>query len=116
FLGGDGALAAVEVGGVRLFGMGDQLPAGTESVLVSIRAEDVILTRDLAASQSSARNRWPGRVVSLVDEGALVRVELDCGFPLVARLTRQGVDELALAPGREIVALVKAPGVHLIAR
>jgi len=116
FLGGDGALAAVEVGGVRLFGMGDQLPAGTESVLVSIRAEDVILTRDLAASQSSARNRWPGRVVSLVDEGALVRIELDCGFPLVARLTRQGVDELALAPGREIVALVKAPGVHLIAR
>ena len=75
-----------------------------------------MLTRVLAASQSSARNRWPGRVVSLVDEGALVRVELDCGFPLVARLTRQGVEELSLAPGREIVALVKAPGVHLIAR
>ena len=115
-LGGEGALAAVEVGGVRLFGMADRLPAGTEAVLVSIRAEEVMLARDGGAAGTSARNRWRGTVKALVDEGALVRVELDCGFPLVARLTRQAAAELALVPGASVTALVKAPSVHLIAR
>ena len=55
-------------------------------------------------------------MVAISDEGTLVRVELDCGFPLVARLTRQAAGEFALAPGCEVVALVKAPNVHLIAR
>ncbi len=115
-LGGDGALAAVEVGGVRLHGLADRLPAGTEAVLVSIRAEEVMLVRDGGAAGTSARNRWRGTVVALIDEGVLVRVELDCGFPLVARLTRQAAAELALAPGASVTALVKAPSVHLIPR
>jgi molybdate transport system permease protein len=115
-LGGEGQLAVVEVGGVRLHGLADRLPAGTEAVLVSIRAEDVLLVRDGAPVNTSARNRWRGTVVALVDEGALVRVELDCGFPLVARLTRQAAAEFDLVAGREVGALVKAPSVHLIAR
>jgi molybdate transport system ATP-binding protein len=45
-----------------------------------------------------------------------MRIELDCGFPLVAMLTRQSVDELGLAVGGQICALVKAPNVHLIPR
>ncbi|HLP01858.1 MAG TPA: TOBE domain-containing protein, partial [Opitutaceae bacterium] len=68
------------------------------------------------ADGASARNRWRARVQSLVDEGALVRVELDCGFPLVARLTRQAAGELELEPGAAVFALVKAPNVHLVAR
>ncbi len=115
-LGGEGALGAVEVAGMRLFGMADQLPPGTESVLVSIRAEDVLLMRAGAVATASARNRWCGRVAALIDEGALVRVELECGFPLVARLTRQAAAELELAPGCPVAALVKAPNVHLMAR
>ena len=116
FLRGDGSLAVVEVAGVRLFGMADQLPPGTESVLVSIRAEDVMLLRTGAGAQASARNRWRGTVTGLVDEGALVRVEIDCGFPLVARLTRQAAEEFALLPGCEVTALAKAPSVHLMPR
>ncbi len=115
-LGGEGQLAVVGVGGVRFHGLADRLPAGTEAVLVSIRAEDVLLVRDGVVAGTSARNRWRGTVVALVDEGALVRVELDCGFPLVARLTRQAAAEFDLVVGREVGALVKAPSVHLIAR
>jgi len=115
-LGGEGQLAVAEVGGLRFFGLADRLPAGTEAVLVSIRAEDVMLVREPNAHGTSARNRWRGRVVSLVGAGVLVRVELDCGFPLVARLTGQAAAELDLVAGREIVALVKAPGVHLMPR
>lgn len=115
-LGGEGSLAAVEVAGTRLYGLADHLPAATESVLVSIRAEDVMLVRDGSAANTSARNRWSGKVMALVDEGALVRVELDCGFPLVARLTRQAAAEFGLRRGLEVVALVKAPSVHLMPR
>ncbi len=115
-LGGEGLLAAAEVGGVRFFGLADRLPGGTEAVLVSIRAEDVMLVLDDGATGTSARNRWRGTVTALIDEGMLVRVEVDCGFPLVARLTRQAAVELALAPGAAVTALVKAPSVHLIAR
>jgi molybdate transport system ATP-binding protein len=115
-LGGEGELVVVSVGQSRLLGLGDQLPAGVADVLVSIRAEDVLLVNTGSATVVSARNRLLCKVTALLTGGATVRVELDCGFPLTALLTRQAVAELQLAPGREIVALVKAPSVHLIAR
>ena len=41
--------------------------------------------------------------------GAIVDVTLDvAGTPLVARVTRQAADELGLAPGLAVFALVKA--------
>jgi len=115
-LGGEGDLAAVAVGGARVIGLADQLPAGVQDVLVSIRAEDVTLVKSGAGPAASARNRLPGTVLALTADGATVRVELDCGFPLTALLTRQAVTELELAPGRSVVALIKAPDVHLISR
>jgi len=115
-LGGEGELAAVSVGTARLIGLADQLPAGVNDVLVSIRAEDVLLVKAGSATGASARNRLCGIVTTLTPEAATVRVELDCGFPLTALLTRQAVVELELAPGSEVTALVKAPSVHLIAR
>jgi len=115
-LGGEGELAAVSVGLVRIVGLANQLPAGARDVLVSIRAEEVMLVTAGSAPVASARNRLPGRVVALADEGATVRVELDCGFPLTALLTRQAVAELDLAVGSDTIALIKAPSIHLIAR
>jgi molybdate transport system ATP-binding protein len=43
-----------------------------------------------------------------------MRVNLECGFPLTALLTRPACEELALHEGMQLVALVKAPQVHLI--
>ena len=60
--------------------------------------EDVAITRD-AGAVSSARNRLAGRVRAVMPEGALARVELDCGFPLVALVTAQSAAELALREG-----------------
>jgi len=115
-LGGEGGLLAVAVGSARLIGLADQLPAGTVEVFVNIRAEDVVLIRESDALHTSARNRWRG-IVRAVEHGpATVRVELDCGFPLVALLTRQAAEELELVPGVGVGALVKAPHVHLLPR
>ncbi|MFT3782984.1 MAG: molybdenum ABC transporter ATP-binding protein [Nibricoccus sp.] len=115
-LGGEGELVAVAVGSARLIGLGDQLNANVSDVLVSIRAEDVLLFPKNSPDGSSARNRLRGTVTAVLPNGPTVRVELDCGFPLTALLTRQAVAELALLPGAEVVALVKAPNVHLIPR
>src|SRR5262249_16324394 len=67
--------------------------AGAGDAYVSIRAEDVILEKgDTAAS--SARNRLAGTVTALVREGPMVRVTVDCGFPLTALVTSQACGEL----------------------
>lgn len=115
-LGGEGALATVSVGSVRLTGLADQLLAGTRNVLVGIRAEDVMLVKNGEPLSVSARNQLRGTVTSITEQGPTASVEIDCGFPLVALLTRQAVIELDLVPGLMVVALIKAPDVHLISR
>jgi len=59
------------------------------------------------------RNRLTGRITSVTPEGALARVELECGFPLVALVTAQSAGELELRAGDRISAIVKATAVHL---
>ncbi|HUA62520.1 MAG TPA: ABC transporter ATP-binding protein [Verrucomicrobiae bacterium] len=76
-----------------------------------IHAEDVALSRD-APEGSSVRNRVAGRVVSVVVEGPLARVELDCGFPLVSVITAQSAADLRIQPGDGVCAIVKATAVR----
>ena len=84
-------------------------------VFVCVRGEDVVLYRDTAIA-SSGRNRLPARILSLRQEGSLVRVELDSGFPLFALVTRPACAELALREGETVTALVKAAAIHLVPR
>jgi molybdate transport system ATP-binding protein len=84
----------------------------TGAVLACVRAEDVAISRGDA--HSSARNRVAGRVRTVVPEGPLARVELDCGFPLVALVTAQSAADLQLAPGDTVGAIIKTTSVHLI--
>ena len=89
-------LATVEVSGVMLHALaGEDMGA---NVFVCIRAEDVVLARD-GAGTTSARNHVRGRVTEIASMGALVRIVLDCGFPLSAVVTRSAVEDLALTPG-----------------
>jgi molybdate transport system ATP-binding protein len=108
-------LVTVAVGPTVLTAVAQNLPANMGEVHVCIRAEDVILLKG-EGSQSSARNHLPAVVQSVASDGPLMRVELDCGFPLIALLTKQACEELALKPGDPVVALVKAPHIHLIPR
>jgi molybdate transport system ATP-binding protein len=107
-------MVTVAISGVKLLALADDLPADATDAHVCIRAEDVVLTRDAGAA-SSARNRIAATVVSVHRELPLARVELDCGFPLKALITRQALEELNLQPGTPLSVWVKAPHVHLIA-
>lgn len=110
-VGRDSGLLLLQVGGVRIqcVDSGENGP-----VFACIRAEDVALTREMN-QVSSARNRLAGRVRAVIPEGALARVELDCGFPLVALVTAQSAGDLALREGENVSAVVKATSVHLAA-
>ena len=100
-----------QVGGARI----QCVDSGeTGPVFACIRAEDVTITRQMD-QVSSARNRLAGRVRAVIPEGAVARVELDCGFPLVALVTAQSAAELALREGENVSAVVKATSVHLAA-
>jgi len=106
-------LATVRVGDAAI--RAAQTDAAPGAVFVCIRAEDVILERQ-HVSELSARNRWSGRVTAVHPEGSVVRVTVDCGFALTALITRPSHDELRVAPGSSVTALVKATAVHLVRR
>ena len=106
-------LVTVEAGGVKLLAV-SQEPVGAD-VFVCIRAEDVIL-EPVGTGATSARNHVSASVQGVVSMGALVRVDLESGFPLSAVVTRSALEDLHLAPGVKVVAAIKAGAVHLIPR
>ena len=110
-----GELVTVLIGEQKLLAVGGDLPADSGDVYICIRAEDVILMKG-EPGRSSPRNSLNAVVRGMMMEGAMVRIELDCGFALSALLTRQACEELGLQEGERAFALVKAPNVHLIPR
>ncbi|MDE3070060.1 MAG: TOBE domain-containing protein [Acidobacteriota bacterium] len=68
--------------------------------------------RHRTGSPGSARNRFSGVVRSVEVDGVMALVELEAGpFLVTAAITRDSVKELALAPGVNATALVKATSV-----
>lgn len=74
---------------------------------------EVIRLTGRRGSTLSARNRFHGVVADVKVEGLLAQVELDVTEParLVAVITRDSVEELALKPGMPATAVVKATSV-----
>lgn len=111
-------LLRVRSGDLIVDAVGD-LPPG-RSVLLCLRPEDITIWPEAGSAAnpggSSARNRLQGRILRLVPRGPLTRVVVDCGFPLVALITRPSALEMGLAPGQMVAASFKASAIHLIPR
>lgn len=82
----------------------------TGRVLVAFAPSAVALHRE--PPHGSPRNVWRGRVTALDRHGTSVRVHLDGEVPLHADVTPAAVAELALGPGVEVWAAVKASEVR----
>jgi molybdopterin-binding protein len=52
----------------------------------------------------------------MIPHGPLVKVVIECGFPVVALITRSSANEMELEEGSPILASFKASAVHLIPR
>ena len=85
-----------------------------EAVVFCIRPENVILTIPPHREATSARNVFPGRIVKIVSLGLYYRVNLDCGFPLVAYVTGHSMENLSLDERKEVFASFKATAIHVI--
>jgi len=90
------------------------LPHGAE-VTLCLRPEEVtLLAPNDSALPSSARNHFPARITKILPWGMALKLHLDCGFPLVAFITRPSMEILNLHEGGAIIATFKATAVHVI--
>ncbi|PSP66607.1 molybdenum-binding protein [Halobacteriales archaeon QH_8_67_27] len=106
----DGDLVTVETaaGTVRALAL-----TTADDVQASFRSDAVTLHAPESApgeSETSARNRFEGDVLSVErgDGTALVRVDVGAGDPLVVRVTATSLRELALSAEDRVVASFKA--------
>jgi len=89
------------------------VPANTDTVQVSLRADTITLhdpDETPTESATSARNRFDGQVLS-IDHGdaiSLISVDIVAENPLYALVTENSRERLDLEPGRHIIASFKA--------
>ncbi len=104
----------VDVRGRQLEAIG-ALDSGQE-VYFCLRPEDITLWPVDDIPHSSVRNRISGKIQEFRPQGPLVQVVIDCGFPLVALITRASKEEMGLFEGQPVIVSFKASAVHLIER
>jgi molybdopterin-binding protein len=107
----DDGVTRVSIGGHTLEVSAPAAPGAR--VRLAIRPEDVTLVL-APMGGSSARNALPGAVASVTVTDAGARVVVDCGFPLVAVVTRRSLAELGLVPGMAVTAVFTANAAHLL--
>jgi tungstate transport system ATP-binding protein len=105
-------IATVNIGGNAIQAVSSYL-VGKE-VYACIRPEDITLA--LSSTQSSARNSFQASVTRVTSLGPLSRVEMNCGFRLIALVTRISAEDLNLQAGKEVYATFKATGVYIMER
>ncbi len=67
---------------------------------------------DMPALRQSARNRFPGIVIRVERDGVMALVEIQSGPHRVTSLmSRESADELQLAPGVLVAAVIKSTNV-----
>jgi len=108
----DNKLVTIDVGGGLIQAISEH-GIGAE-VHALIRPEDVTLAPHHDAS--SARNNFEGRITRIFPLGALVRIAVDCGFPLLVVVTRRSAQDLKLAVDNKVYTSFKATAVHVIKR
>jgi molybdate transport system ATP-binding protein len=104
-------LLRLEVGSTQLFAP-DPGGVGRE-VYACVRGEGVSLETG-AHGRMSQRNHLSATVAGMVAQGALCRVQLDAGVPLEALITAWAWNDLQLAVGRPVQAVIKASAIQVI--
>ncbi|NCO66471.1 MAG: ABC transporter ATP-binding protein [Candidatus Aquicultor secundus] len=107
-------LVRIKVNGAEVEAIGPDNPS--DKVWVLIRPENVTITLAKTGTGSGVRNHFSGTVTTILDLGVFYRAILDCGFPLVAFITKRSVEDMGLTVGQKVWASFKATGVHIISR
>ncbi|HEX2965335.1 MAG TPA: ABC transporter ATP-binding protein [Syntrophorhabdaceae bacterium] len=103
---------SVDIAGYTVEIVGNGSPG--EHVVLCIRPENVIILDPSAEIHTSARNVFAGSINRITKLGLYYRVDVDCGFPLVAHVTGRSVEEMSLKNGKRIKISFKATAVHVL--
>jgi tungstate transport system ATP-binding protein len=85
-----------------------------EKVICFIRPEHVTLSTGSSDEMTSARNVFRGAIVKIIPMGLFHKIQLDCGFSLVAYVTHQSLENMSLKEKDHVYASFKATAVHVI--
>jgi tungstate transport system ATP-binding protein len=85
-----------------------------ESVVLCIRPENITLSVGSSQEGTSARNVFRGKIVKILSMGLYQKIQLDCGFPLVAYVTNHSLKELSLTEEKDVRASFKATAVTVM--
>jgi molybdate transport system ATP-binding protein len=104
-------MATVEITGAHISApVGDCEPG---SVIVGIRAEDIVLTKGHSTQKTSARNHLSGKITQINQEESLVRITVDCGVLVDSLITRESLLDLGLNTNQPVQLSVKASSIHI---
>ena len=105
----DEDVAELEVGDVRLLAAGVRRSKG-ESLTVSIRAGDIIVSRQIPP-QTSARNAIPAQASEIHTVDSRVLVYADIGTRVMVEITPNSLEALGLREGTDMYLIIKANSV-----
>jgi len=101
----------VDVNGKQIVALSDHFKVG-QGVRLIIRPEDIILGK----GNTSARNEFKGKVISVIKHGFYHIVRIDCGFEVEAAVTKQSIENLKIIEGKDINIFFKATALQIIKR
>lgn len=106
-------IGTILVGRVKLKAVSDAAPG--RKVYLLIRPEEILVWPDEPA-HPVPRNQFQATVTDIVTLGAVAKLHLDAGFPLVALVTRPTLAELHAGVGSSLWVGFKATAAHVIPR
>jgi len=74
---------------------------------VFLRPDDIVLSKKIL-NEASFRNQLPGTVLDISYSGSRVICRVDCGFSLIALVSRQAVAELKIEVGSKVYCSFKS--------
>ncbi|NYT04024.1 MAG: ABC transporter ATP-binding protein [Candidatus Methanofastidiosa archaeon] len=101
----------VDVNGKEIVALSDHFKVGQDVRLI-IRPEDIILGK----GDTSARNNFKGKVISVIKHGFYHIIRIDCGFEVEAAVTKQSIENLNIREGKDINIFFKATALQVIKR
>ncbi len=110
----EGGTFLASVGGQDIEAVGDAYPG--EGVMLCIRPEHVTLSIHPSKEATSARNVFFGEIIKITPLGLYQKVQLHCGFPLIAYVTNHSLENLSLHEGKKVSASFKATAIHVLRR
>ncbi len=104
---GDQEMTIVDTGNISIYSAEQK----EGNIHLTIRPEDITISYQKV--ETSARNVLKGQIMQIIDTGALIKLTVDVGEPLVIFLTRQSFLDMELNIGKTVWTYFKATAVHI---